>query len=369
MSNSWIDRDELEELVGACSKKKFRKLPVSKVSEVNHESGEELAAPGLSSEVIDEVEMEAEVEAEREPDPEVAADVGVVRETIPGLLISSPLLAEGVGTSLDLLDSLDDLSLQGMPEEEGEASALWNPDPLGEADSVVGMETIENLVIEDGAEAGEAESRAAFLGEALSLSPAFALVSRGSEAKRAVQSLADAREQANVSRLLKGDGPEAEVPAKVPLAEPEPDLEIADLKIAELERVKLKLTPAMPGALWQRFDDLATQLRRDFSAISCVFFDDLGNELYRSGEVTMRVGGALLLPSPWSLLEGHRAPGVAQVTSGDGGRWTCLVRGVPPAAHLRLQLELEEPAETNQLLVLPNLLADALYRQKDSIEL
>ncbi|MEM6917132.1 MAG: hypothetical protein AAF491_11255, partial [Verrucomicrobiota bacterium] len=160
------------------------------------------------------------------------------------------------------------------------------------------------------------------------------LETQNQDAIRAVQSLAEAREQVESSNLLKGEFREDEQPTDADAEE-------------------------LPASLRLRFDLLTSQLEEEFEAHQFVFFDDLGNELFRSGA---EVDALTSEPSPWRLLENQLSPGVAQVKSGEEDRWTCFVRGKGPASHIALRFVLDGPVEAAQLLRLPGLLSEALYQ-------
>ena len=283
-------------------------------------------------------------------------------ESIPGLLISSPLLGEGMGIPLDQLDSMNEFSIGDVIRADEEGFDDVSPDLPQDADRIEEGEIIQNIVIEDMPESCGEETRSRFLGDALSLSEPFeSKLLTGKDAKRAVQSLADAREQVDSGNLLKGkqieDGKEDPIEVSAVPA-------VDDQVSSAIEEVGPP--QSVPKSLRLRFDFLAARLRDEFSARSCVFFDDLGNELYRADEEEGQGGRPTLSSaSSWGLLESHHSPGVTQVTSGEGDRWTCLVRGIQPAAHLGLRFELEEPAETEQLMVLPGLLTEVLYRENN----
>ncbi|MDF1826479.1 MAG: hypothetical protein P1U68_17675 [Verrucomicrobiales bacterium] len=402
MSSSWIDREELDKLVGACSKRKpgkkrrnRREKPDSAEDEVSPQAVSEEAPEAVPSvfevtpetkEVAEaEFEVEFEVESEEnvrkepdiedEPEPEsegepeleeepgatVTRDGDVFLESIPGLLISSPLLAHGEGIDLDQIETENDLPT-AEPEDSGDdREEAVGPPPV--------IETIKNLVIEEPAGEGRNDSDTRFLGESVEVIPDEEPALLETEARRAIQSLAEAREQVDSSQLLKlarestgdSEGDHLET-----FFIDDSEAEAQGGKEEETDDFFASFPRDLPVSLHERLKILIRHLEAHFSAGNSIVFDQDGFPLFlseESGEGIEKWNLSALRSWP-GINESDRTAYATQVKPGVDESWMCHVRGASPAAHLSVCFERAEPAEGKGLLDLSRMLAETVYSFK-----
>lgn len=299
--------------------------------------GESLIRPGE-----DERDDSAEIPESEEP---TIVESGVGDE--PG--IEAKVNLDGVeGEETITEDSIFDREIDSGGEASGESPEEADQIPQPKAR----VERVTRFEIDDPASEEELEERRPqFLGEAAELLEQRRPMSPEAEAARAVESLAEARDRARSSDLLKRLDVEKRSPAK-DTSEPAPTEDSLDEPVEEFHEVddseaELDLVLDVTGPLRSRLENFATLAREHHPEARVSIADRDGNFLYRDATSPQREGeeAALIL----SLLEaGGILEGVERnscnIQTRDGTRlWHSVFSGSGDSSRLLAHFQHSEP--------------------------
>lgn len=395
MPDSWIDKDELEELVGAFAPRQGRARKGS-ASPLRQEPPSETEAEEAVVEPEGAVEPETAAEPESTEEPEVAVELEALAE--PEVAEES----EVVEVAPPPLDEACDPSAVEMPSRP-EFEALFELDDDEEDDEEI--EELSEVLALPGEEVADLASEEELppplaevvVAEALEVQPRTVpwFLDGGEEppplrdsslserdAVRALTALAEARARAERNQLLRASRPpqdkaeevEAEEPEEVasatdpptetpvvetPAEEPEPEEE-RSLFPPRAEGVGVDSAFA---ALHRRIAYFGESARVRLAAAGVAVCDRDGLLLYssESGEDgTLETALLLEVSGRTDQLLGLGAGRAMQVTL-DGGVWRCLIRGAGAAEHLYAGFRLGRPLEPKEIDFWTAALAEAIH--------
>ncbi|HRQ88356.1 MAG TPA: hypothetical protein PLA50_06135 [Bacteroidia bacterium] len=378
MPDSWIDKEELEELVGRFSvgRKGRRRKP-------SGNAGPRRPERTLEAEPTEEVKPAEAAEPIEEP-------IEVAAQTEPAW--PATIFELDLGDEEEDDEEWEDVP---VPLEEADAPSGENFEPEPEV-SVVFEEVEADAVVpmEDGpampaviVELPEAETLDREVPEFLDDSDEF-LHPRGGaglerDADRALVALADARAKADKSQLLrligsKSDNAETDPEPEIVIEEEEdeemdaaplfPDL-IEEAVEEETEEAEAELPPPpapeppAPASIEDRISRFGEWLRDRLGGTEIAVCDANGLLLYAddAGAGADALDTALLLDASGrtNRLLGIENPGMVQVTLG-GGAWRCLLRGDTGRGPVYAGFKLRRPLERDEVEYWSQALADAL---------
>ena len=291
----------------------------------------------VQSSVLDEIfpdpvsEVSDEMEAVDDDGMDGIEDAGYDVATIPGLEISSPFISENIGTPIEDVGTGEELEA-----------------PLSE-------ETISHIEVTDSNPRDEiVEHTPHFLGDIPTADAEEA--EHESEVGRAIRTLADARERANASSLLKTDT-HYSITDSEPTSETDGSIEeetesplLAALKIESI------------GPLQQRVDQFAELAHRELSNPRVSISDVDGVYLYRDEPFEMSVSEELRMIRTLQVAGGQSgldSVSGSQVCDGDG-RWHTVFMAHGAESRLLAHFDLAEPLDPPQLEEWSKVLAEAI---------
>jgi len=411
MHDSWIDRDEFDELVGAFSKKKKpsknkggrRSTPPSGDAVSEESAGEEQQPPnaelvesekdrfrekvkqkksgkasrragkakGDKSAKIPKAQKKKKKRAKAKKSPIEPEIEELVPETkVPEPELELPLevefenqiaLEESQG---EALDSIPFLKQDVASEEE----PIAEEEPLSE-DGILSAdpsEVLTTLTVEETSMSEEDLRASMFLGEAADLLESRRRTESERDGDKAVLALAEARKMAERNHLIKDRQPSPN--ADVELLELLSASETASENEAEREQTAtFDFTPE--GNLPQRLASFAERAD-ELDVVRQVTVFDRDGYLLHSEKVTgsdnSESGGALLARASGSFCQ-QSIPGevsATQVTVGCG-EWRCLIAGSGEASGILAEFRLTRPLESREIEVWSKALADAVIPAND----
>ncbi len=257
--------------------------------------------------------------------------------TVPGLEISSPFISDNMGTPIDALGIDENLE-----------------DALGHEDSL-SDETISHIEVSDSTPRDEVvEHTPHFLGDIST--PDTEEPESKSEVGRAIRTLADARERANASSLLKTD-------THYSMADSEPVSEIDEYVDEETDSPLLAtLQIESIGPLQQRVYQFAELAHRELSDPRVSISDVDGVYLYRDEPFEMSISEELRMIRTLQIAgeqSGLNKVSGSQVCDGDG-RWHTVFMAHGAEARLLAHFDLAEPLDPPLLEEWSKVLAEAV---------
>jgi len=257
--------------------------------------------------------------------------------TVPGLEISSPFISDNMGTPIDALGIDENLE-----------------DAFGHGDSL-SDETISHIEVSDSTPRDEVvEHTPHFLGDIST--PDTEEPESKSEVGRAIRTLADARERANASSLLKTD-------THYSVADSEPVSEIDEYVDEETDSPLLAtLQIESIGPLQQRVYQFAELAHRELSDPRVSISDVDGVYLYRDELFEMSISEELRMIRTLQIAgeqSGLKKVSGSQVSDGDG-RWHAVVMAHGAEARLLAHFDLAEPLDPPLLEEWSKVLAEAV---------
>ncbi|MEC8825662.1 MAG: hypothetical protein VXX36_07720 [Verrucomicrobiota bacterium] len=413
MHDSWIDRDEFDELVGAFSKKKkpSRKKgsrrtaqPENDAAPAEKSSEEE---PVLNAEVKEKDRSRKEVKqkksgkktrkaweakAEKVAKPRkkkknpAKSKKGSAKlktkaepesleedlEPLPGIDFEEQIAREeDEGESLDAIAFLKQ---EGASEEEpfAEEEPLAEKEPVAEeepADSVLtsdSSEVLTTVTVEETTSSADEDRSSLVLGDAGDLLENQSRIESERDAEKAVLALAEARKMAERNHLIKE--------RKLRSKEDEELLELLGISTepaeeapAEAPTISYEFRPE--GNLPQRLAAFAECADNCDEVRGVTVFDRDGYLLYAGANqdrVEANGAGTFLARASDSFCQ-QSIPGeisATQVTAG-GGEWRCLIAGSGEASRVLAEFRVDRPLEAAEVEAWSKALADAVIPAND----
>ncbi len=395
MRDSWIDKKELEELVGGFSSAKGKSRRRGHSPGRQEDSDE--SAPGAAESLL-------ELRGKEEPDSIPKTPDGPAGEVETVSIVNEPVPLEGAGLLPDDVNDAGDLEspilapiLQAEEEQVNtESSAFFDPEPFdpdapemefdlfefddeteepfspliaelgaepqsvtlidsspAEASPVEGV--VSNLTVEAPSGEGQQSRKIpAFLGGSSEVPEART----ARDADRAITSLAEARARVDESRLLQSLPQETLLPA---ITEIEADAE--EVLPASGTGEELDITPGESLPLHTRLENFGDSVQRELGASEVAVCDADGFLLYKSSGfgVDKALHHSLLLQvsGRMNTFLGLGKEGVSQLNDGNG-IWRCLISGDGQKGCLFAGFTLPKPLEQKELEIWKSALVETI---------
>ena len=419
MHDSWIDRDEFDELVGAFSKKKkpSRKkgsrrtappendaAPAEKSSEEEPVLDAEVTVKDRSREKVKQKNSGKKTRKAREAKAEKVAKPRKKKKKPAKLKKGSAKLKtkaepESLEEDLEPLPEIDFQEQIAREEDEGESldaiaflkqevaseeEPVAEEEPLAEEEPVAGeepfteeepadsvltsdsSEVLTTLTVEETTPSTDENRSSLVLGDAGDLLENQSRIVSERDAEKAVLALAEARKMAERNHLIKE--------RKLRSQEDEELLELLGMSTepaeeapAEAPKASFEFRPE--GNLSQRLAAFAECADDCDEVRGVTVFDRDGYLLYAGANqdrVEANGAGAFLARASGSFCQ-QSIPGeisATQVTAG-GGEWRCLIAGSGEASRVLAEFRVDRPLEVGEVEAWSKALADAVIPAND----